>query len=69
MTAGQAIDIFEAALATGLTLPACWVTVEHHAVGGVAAVRYLLGCRAVFVAAEQNLLAAPEENRRPESGR
>lgn len=37
MTAGQAIDVFEGAPATGLTLPTCWVTVEHHALGGAAA--------------------------------
>ncbi len=63
MTAGQAIDVFKEALATGLTLPTCWVTVEHHALGG-AAVSCLLGCRAVFVAVEQNLPATPEEDQR-----
>ena len=64
MTAGQAIDIFGAALVTRLTFPTCWVTVEHHALGGAAAVSCLLGCRAVFMAAEQNLPATPEEDRR-----
>ena len=57
-------DVFEAALVTALTLLACWVAVEHHALGGAAAVSCLLGCRAVFVAAEQNLPATLEEDRR-----
>ena len=65
MMAGQAINIFEATLVTGLTFPTCWVTVEHDALGGAAAVSCLLGCRAVFGAAEQNLPATPEEDRRP----
>ena len=60
MTAGQAIDIFEGALVTGLTLLACWVTVEHHALGGADAASCLLGCRAVFVVLEQNLCTTPE---------
>ena len=68
MTAGQAIVVFEGAPVTGLTLPTCWVTVGHHALGGAAAVSCLLGCRVIFAAVEQNLPAAPEENRRPESG-
>ncbi len=64
MPAKQAIDIFEGALVTGLTLLTCWVAVEHHALGGAAAVSYLLGCRTVFVSAEQNLTPTPEEDRR-----
>ncbi len=64
MTAGQAIDIFEGALVTGLTLLTCWVAVEHHALGGAAAVSCVLGCRAVFTAKAQDLPATPEEDRR-----
>lgn len=58
------LDTFEATVVTALTLLACWVGVEHHALGGAAAVSCLLGCRAVFVAAEQNPHATPEEDRR-----
>ena len=51
----NALDVFEATLFMALTLLACWVGVEQHAPGGAAAVSCLLGCRTVFVAAEQNL--------------
>lgn len=37
VTSNHVIDIFEGTLVTGLTLLACWVAVEHHALGGTAA--------------------------------
>ncbi len=60
----KAFDIFEAALVTGLTLLACWVAIEHHPMGGAAALSCLLGCRAAGAALERNVRTTPEGDRR-----